>query len=76
MVIEAVKFFNIQKGFGFIKRADGQDVFVHFKDVQKEILPLVAGERVEFRIFWAARGLMAKEVRLAAEGGEDLKCQG
>src|SRR5437879_5562504 len=48
-MIGTVKFYDLQKGFGFIVPADGtKDVFVHASGLAKEISGLVAGEKVEF----------------------------
>jgi CspA family cold shock protein len=46
-----VKFFNAEKGFGFISREDGDDVFVHFSNIQASgYKSLDEGQRVEFDI--------------------------
>ena len=46
-----VKFFNDQKGFGFISRPDGDDVFVHFSNIDGSgFRTLEEGQRVEFEI--------------------------
>lgn len=58
-----VKWFNAQKGFGFIAREDGPDVFVHYSAIQGSgYRELVEGERVEFSITQGPKGLQAAEV--------------
>ncbi len=58
-----VKWFNAQKGFGFIEREGGPDVFVHFSAIQSGgYRELVEGERVEFSITQGEKGLQASEV--------------
>lgn len=66
-----VKWFNDQKGFGFICRADnGQDCFVHFSAIQGEgFRTLTEGEQVEFEVVDGAKGPAAENVvRLGAAG--------
>ena len=52
MAIGTVKFFNTQKGFGFIEREDGaKDVFVHISAVQRAGMDtLTEGQRIEFEV--------------------------
>ena len=58
-----VKWFNSQKGFGFIEREGGPDVFVHFSAIQSGgYRELNEGERVEFSITEGPKGLQASEV--------------
>lgn len=58
-----VKWFNSQKGFGFIEREGGADVFVHFSAIQGSgYRELEEGERVEFSITQGPKGLQASEV--------------
>ncbi|HEY3315494.1 MAG TPA: cold shock domain-containing protein [Bacillota bacterium] len=59
-----VKWFNAEKGYGFIEREDGGgDVFVHFSAIQMEgFKTLTEGERVEFDIVEGARGPQAANV--------------
>lgn len=58
-----VKWFNAEKGFGFIEREDGDDVFVHFSAIQGEgFKTLDEGQTVEFEITEGARGPQAANV--------------
>jgi len=71
-----VKFFNIDKGFGFITRDDGQDVFVHINAIdpgqkEKGVQYLAAGEPVEFHVEEVNGKTRACEV--TGPGGGDLK---
>ncbi|MFZ7102401.1 MAG: cold-shock protein [Peptococcaceae bacterium] len=60
-----VKWFNAEKGFGFIERENGEgDVFVHFSAIQKEgYKSLNEGEKVEFEIEDGPRGPQATNVK-------------
>ncbi len=58
-----VKWFNAEKGFGFIEREDGEDVFVHFSAIQQDgYKSLEEGQPVEFDIVDGARGPQAANV--------------
>lgn len=58
-----VKWFNSEKGFGFIEREDGDDVFVHFSAIQSEgFKTLEEGQNVEFDIVEGERGPQAANV--------------
>lgn len=58
-----VKWFNSTKGFGFIQRDDGPDVFVHYTAIQEEgFRNLEEGDHVEFTIVEGPKGLQASEV--------------
>jgi CspA family cold shock protein len=58
-----VKWFNAEKGYGFIEREDGGDVFVHFSAIQTEgFKTLEEGQEVEFDIVEGARGPQAANV--------------
>jgi CspA family cold shock protein len=60
-----VKFFNAEKGFGFISRAEGDDVFVHFSNIQGEgYKSLDEGQRVEFDVAPGRKGEEAQNVRV------------
>ncbi|HEX3047409.1 MAG TPA: cold shock domain-containing protein [Bacillota bacterium] len=61
-----VKWFNSSKGFGFIEREGGPDVFVHFSAIQMDgYKSLEEGQSVEFDIVNGARGLQAANVTKA-----------
>ncbi|NIO70093.1 MAG: cold shock domain-containing protein [Anaerolineae bacterium] len=58
-----VKWFNGSKGYGFISREDGDDVFVHHSAIQAEgFRNLEEGQRVEFTIERGPKGLQATQV--------------
>ena len=58
-----VKWFNGAKGYGFISRDSGEDLFVHFSEIQSEgYRVLNEGEKVEFTVAEGEKGLQAKEV--------------
>ena len=58
-----VKWFNAEKGFGFIEREDGSDVFVHFSAIQPEgFKTLEEGQAVQFDVEEGARGPQAANV--------------
>jgi CspA family cold shock protein len=61
----AVKWFNAQKGYGFIERDAGGDVFVHFSAIsdQSGFRTLEEGERVEFSVEQGQKGPAAADVR-------------
>ncbi|MBT2659338.1 cold-shock protein [Bacillus sp. ISL-18] len=62
-----VKWFNGEKGFGFIEREDGVDVFVHFSAIQGEgYKTLEEGQAVTFDVEQGQRGPQASNVRKAA----------
>lgn len=62
-----VKWFNASKGYGFIKRDSGDDVFVHYKSIiGTGYKSLKQGEPVEFDIEQTEKGLQAKNVTVRA----------
>ncbi|HVZ73241.1 MAG TPA: cold shock domain-containing protein [Polyangia bacterium] len=62
-----VKWFNDAKGYGFIAREDGPDVFVHHTAIQSEgFRSLSEGQTVEFDITEGPKGLQAANVRKSA----------
>lgn len=64
-VTGTVKWFNASKGYGFIERQGGPDVFVHFTAIQAEgYRSLTEGQRVEFTIERGPKGLQAADVTI------------
>jgi CspA family cold shock protein len=62
-VTGTVKWFNGSKGYGFISREDGEDVFVHYSAIQSEgFRTLEEGQRVEFTVERGPKGLQAANV--------------
>src|ERR1700680_2417722 len=62
-----VKWFNAAKGFGFIQRENGEDVFVHFSAIQASgYRSLEEGARVSFIVKRGPKGLQAEEVDLVS----------
>ena len=63
-VTGTVKFLNTEKGYGFISREDGDDVFVHFSNIVGEgYKTLDEGQQVEFDVAPGRKGEEAKNVR-------------
>lgn len=63
-----VKWFNTSKGFGFISRDDGDDIFVHFRAIRGEGHRVLAeGQRVEFSVAQRDKGLQAEDVVILDE---------
>ncbi|HEV7775819.1 MAG TPA: cold-shock protein [Luteibacter sp.] len=64
--IGTVKWFNDAKGFGFISRDSGPDVFVHFRAIQGNgFKSLQEGQKVTFKVVNGQKGLQAEEVQAA-----------
>jgi CspA family cold shock protein len=64
-IIGTVKWFNGTKGYGFIEREDGDDVFVHYTAIQAEgFRNLEEGQQVEFSIEQSPKGLQAANVTI------------
>jgi CspA family cold shock protein len=60
-----VKWFNEKKGFGFISMEDGDDVFVHYSEIEQEgFKNLVENQRVSFEIKEGPKGLQAIHVKV------------
>lgn len=58
-----VKWFNAEKGFGFINRGEGADIFVHYSQImENSYRSLEEGQSVEFELFETERGLQARNV--------------
>ena len=65
MTTGTVKFFNAEKGFGFISREQGDDVFVHYSNIQGSgYKSLDEGQRVEFDVAPGRKGDEAQNVRI------------
>lgn len=59
-----VQWFNDAKGYGFIKRADGSDIFVHFTAIQGNgFKTLKEGQEVEYSVIKGKKGLQADNVQ-------------
>jgi len=59
-----VKFFNSEKGYGFISREQGEDVFVHYSNIQGQgYRSLQEGQKVEFDVAPGRKGEEAQNVR-------------
>ena len=58
-----VKWFDNAKGFGFIKRPEGEDVFVHYRAIRGDgFKTLQEGQQVEFSVVKGQKGLQAEDV--------------
>ena len=66
MATGTVKWFSGEKGYGFISRSDGEDVFVHFSAIEGSgYRNLEEGQAVEFEVTQGPKGLQAASVRVA-----------
>lgn len=64
MASGTVKWFNNAKGFGFIEREEGPDVFVHYSAIESSgYRSLEDGQKVEFEVVEGPKGLQANNVR-------------
>ena len=62
-IVGTVKWFNGSKGYGFISREEGPDVFVHFSAIQSDgYRNLMEGQKVEFNVEDGPKGLQATNV--------------
>jgi cold shock protein len=60
-----VKFFNTEKGYGFISREQGDDIFVHYSNIQGDgYKSLSEGQRVEFEVGRGRKGDEAQNVKV------------
>ncbi|WP_138431964.1 cold-shock protein [Fodinibius saliphilus] len=61
--VGTVKWFHNGKGYGFITREEGEDIFVHFSEIEMEgYKKLEEGQEVEFTVAEGEKGLQAQEV--------------
>jgi cold shock protein len=61
-----VKWFNDAKGFGFLSRPNGDDVFVHYSAIKSDgFRSLQEGQQVQFEVVKGPKGLQAENVRIA-----------
>ena len=58
-----MRWFDKQRGYGFIEVPGNGDAFVHFSDIKEDFRGLKTGEKVEFEVFQGPRSLVAKNVR-------------
>ena len=64
MATGVVKWFNAEKGYGFLAQQDGEDVFVHYSAIQGSgYRSLEEGQMVEFEVAQGPKGLQAANVR-------------
>ena len=62
-ILGTVKWFNGEKGYGFLTREDGPDVFVHFSAISGDgFRSLAEGQQVEFTVEQGPKGLQATNV--------------
>ena len=66
MSLGTVKWFDAQKGYGFLATDDGNDVFIHYTAIQTEgFKTLEEGQRVTFELTNGPKGMQAANVRIA-----------
>ena len=67
MAVGTIKWFNGEKGYGFIATEDGTDVFLHYSAIQMEgYKTLKEGQKVEFEVVQGQKGPQAENVHLVA----------
>lgn len=67
-----VKWFNAEKGYGFITQNSGEDLFVHYSEIQGAgYRSLEEGAKVEFEVTEGRKGLQASQVTMAEGGSGD-----
>lgn len=65
-MIGTVKWFNAEKGYGFITGEDGKDVFAHFSQIQKDgYKSLEEGQKVNYEVAQGPKGPQAENITLA-----------
>ena len=68
MMIGRVKWFNNEKGYGFIEYKENEDIFVHYSAIEAEgYKSLSEGQLVEFKLVETSKGFQALNVRLVKE---------
>ena len=71
-----VKWFNAEKGYGFINGEDGKDIFVHYSHIQQEgYKSLEEGQEVTFDAVDSDKGLQARNVEKAYLDGRECYCK-
>ncbi|MFO7942154.1 MAG: cold-shock protein [Bacillota bacterium] len=68
-----VKWFDAAKGYGFIEREDGDDVFAHFSEIDQEgFKTLEENQRVSFEIVESPKGLQATNIKVIDDEGSSF----